>query len=525
MRPVIIGAGHNGLVAAAYLARAGHKPLVLERRAEVGGCAVTHEIHPGFRVPTLAHAGVVRDDIFKDLGLEQQGLRVVRPETTLFSPSADGRALLLSRDAAKTASALASWSAKDAERWPEFQAATDDIARVLDRLMRLVPPSIDRPSPAELWDLLRLGKDIRGLGRERLYQVLRWGPMAVADFAAEWCETPLLRAAVAARGTFGANAGPWSAGTTLGWMLQAASERHPAGAPTFVAGGPGAMAAALARAATSAGAEIRQNASVSRIEIGDSGVTGVVLESGETIAADVVLSNADPKRTLLGLVDPMRLMPSFTQQIRNYRSAGVTATVNLALDGLPTFAALTKSGVPAEAALAGRIHIGPDVDYIERAFDCSKYGRMSDRPWLEAVIPSLTDSTLAPAGKHVMSIYMQWAPHRLREGDWDSLRESLGDLVIRTLAEYAPDLPKRVLAGEVVTPLDLERTYGLTGGQIFHGEHSLDQVFTMRPVLGWAQHRTPIRGLYLCGAGTHPGGGLSGAPGAHAARVALADRT
>ena len=523
MRPVIIGAGHNGLVAAAYLAKAGQKPLVLERRGEVGGCAVTHEIHPGFRAPALAHAGVVRADIIRDLGLEQQGLHVVRPETTLFAPSADGRAVILSRDPATTSRALATWSVKDAERWPAFQAATNDIARVLDRLMHLVPPSIDRPSPAELWDLLRVGRDIRGLGRERLYQVLRWGPMAVADFAAEWCETPPLRAAVCARGTLGANAGPWSAGTTLGWMLQAAEERHPAGAPSFVVGGPGSMAAALAVAASSAGAEIRRNSSVARIEVGDAGVTAVVLDSGEEIATSVVLSNADPKRTLLGLVDPMRLMPSFQQQIRNYRSSGVMATVNLALDGLPSFTALAKSDVPAETALTGRIHSGPDVDYIERAFDCSKYGRLSDRPWLEAVIPSLSDSTLAPDGKHVMSIYMQWAPYRLREGDWDSLREPLGDLVIRTLAEYAPDLPARVLAREVVTPLDLERTYGLTGGQIFHGEHSLDQVFTMRPVLGWAQHRTPIRGLYLCGAGTHPGGGLSGGPGAHAARVVLSD--
>ena len=251
----------------------------------------------------------------------------------------------------------------------------------------------------------------------------------------------------------------------------------------------------------------------------------VVLENGESIATDTVLSNADPKRTLLGLVDPMRLAPSFLQQIRNYRCSGVTATVNLALDGLPAFTALATSNIPAETALAGRIHVGPDVDYIERAFDCSKYGRLSDRPWLEAVIPSLSDSTLAPVGKHVMSVYVQWAPHRLREGDWDQMRESLGDLVVRTLAEYAPDLPRRVLAGEVITPLDLERTYGLTGGQIFHGEHSLDQTFTMRPVIGWAQHRTPIRGLYLCGAGTHPGGGLSGAPGAHAARVVLSDRS
>jgi phytoene dehydrogenase-like protein len=315
----------------------------------------------------------------------------VRPETTIFAPSVDGRALIpLARSGRRRRRRWRPGRRRDAERWPEFQAATDDIARVLDRLMRLVPPSIDRPSPAELWDLLRLGKDIRGLGRERLYQVLRWGPMAVADFAAEWCETPLLRAVVAARGTFGANAGPWSAGTTLGWMLQATAERHPAGAPSFVVGGPGSLAAALAVVATSAGAAIRTNASVARIEVDDTGVTAVVLESGESIATDTVLSNADPKRTLLGLVDPMRLTPSFLQQIRNYRMSGVTATVNLALDGLPAFTALAKSNVAAETALAGRIHIGPDVDYIERAFDCSKYGRLSDRPWLEAVIPSLS---------------------------------------------------------------------------------------------------------------------------------------
>ena len=383
-----------------------------------------------------------------------------------------------------------------------------------------VPPSLDAPSPGELWELLQAGRKLRGLGRQGLYDLLRWGPMAIADLAAEWFETPALRAAICARGVFGMQAGPRSAGTTASWLLQTAQEGHPTGAVTVVSGGPGALSAALAVAATGAGAEIRRTARVASIEIGDAGVRGVVLASGERIEAT---------RRHLGRRSPAHVPaarrsgppaavvppagPQLPRQRRRREGQPGGARVCRRLPGS------MRSGMPAEQALSGRLLVGDEPDEFEKAFDCTKYGRMSDRPWLEVTVPSLSDSTLAPAGQHVLSIYAQYAPYRLREGDWESHRDALGDLVMARLATVMPDLKSRVVAGEVLTPLDLERRYGLTGGHIFHGEHALDQLYAMRPVLGWAQHRTPIRGLYLCGAGTHPGGGVTGAPGAHAARV------
>jgi phytoene dehydrogenase-like protein len=522
-RPVVIGGGHNGLVLAAYLARAGRPPLILERRDEVGGAAVTHELTPGFRVPALAHAIALRADIVSDLHLEKQGLRVVRPPVSVFVPSGDGRALVVWREVLETVRSLSHWSPADAARWPEFSETAVAIAGAIGGLLRQVPPSIDDPGPGELWDLLSTGRALRGLGRSRLYQMLRWGPMPIADLAGEWLESPLARAVICGRGIFGSAGGPRSAGTAASWLLQVAHEAHPAGSPTFVVGGPGSLAAALAVAATSAGAEIRRNADVARIEVDDRGVRGVTLASGEEIRTRTVISNADPKRTLLGLIDPVRLPPSFRQKIQHFRTRGTLAKMNLALSRLPGFRGATSHEMPAETLLAGRIHIGPDPDYLERAFDRSKYGELSTDPWLEVTIPSLTDPSLAPAGQHVMSIYAQWAPYDLRGTSWEHAGDAFAETIIRTLAAHAPDLRSLILARELLTPVDLEARYGLTGGHIFHGEHALDQLYAMRPVLGWAQHRTPIEGLYLCGAGTHPGGGLTGAPGAHAARIVLKD--
>ncbi len=518
-RPIIIGAGHNGLVCAAYLAKAGLRPLVLEARDEVGGCAVTHELAPGVRVPALTHTVALRADVVRDLGLESQGLHVSSPAISVCVPTADGRALVIPRDTAAATRALGPWSARDAERWPAFVAKTTALTHAMGAVLGQVPPSLDAPSPGELWALLQAGRKLRGLGRQGLYDLLRWGPMPIADLAAEWFETPALRAAICARGVFGMHAGPRSAGTTASWLLQTAQEGHPTGAITIVSGGPGTLAAALATAATGAGAEIRRTARVASIEIGDAGVRGVVLATGERIEASAVISGADPRHTFLQLVDPVHLQPSFRQQVLNFRANGVVAKVNLVVSGLPAVAGLDPANVPIEQALSGRLLVGDAPDEFEKAFDCTKYGRMSDRPWLEVTVPSITDASLAPAGQHVLSIYAQYAPYRLREGDWESNREALGDLVVARLASVMPDVKSRVVAIEVLTPLDLERRYGLTGGHIFHGEHALDQLYAMRPVLGWAQHRTPIRGLYLCGAGSHPGGGVTGAPGAHAARV------
>jgi phytoene dehydrogenase-like protein len=515
---VIIGGGHNGLVAAFYLAKAGFKPLVLERRPQVGGAAITDEFHPGFRCSTLAHScGPIRPDIVRGMQLEKHGLRVITPETCVTALSPDGRALSLSRDGNKAAQAIAAFSQKDAAKYSEFEKSLAKISKVIAEALATTPPDLDHPSGGDLWSMLKTGRALRHLGKRDMYRVLRWGPMAVADLVAEYFETELLRAVVAARGIFGAFLGPWSAGSSLQLLIRAAGDAHPAGSAFFAAGGMGSLTEAMASAAKAAGVEIRTRAEVIEIRVKDGAASGVLLATGEEISATAVVSNADPKRTLLKLTDPTHLSPDFVQKLQHYRGNGTVAKVNLALSALPTFTAL-KNGDPG--ALKGRLHIGHEIDYLERAFDESKYGNFSRQPYLEAAIPSLTDPTLAPDGKHVMSIYMQYAPYKLK-GDWESQRSTLGQTVVETLAQYAPNLPELILTHQIITPLDLEKVYGLTGGQIFHGDLALDQFFTMRPLLDWARYRTPIGNLYLCGSGTHPGAGLTGGSGANAAREIL----
>jgi phytoene dehydrogenase-like protein len=515
---VIIGGGHNGLITAFYLAKAGYKPLVLERSAQVGGAAVTDEFHPGFRCSTLSHtAGPLLPSVVRDMQLERHGLKLITPEVCVTAISLDGRALSLYQDTKRSAQAIAAFSQKDAAKYPEFEQSLGKIGKVIGEALATTPPDIDHPSNGDLWSMLKTGRAIRKLGKKDMFRLLRWGPMAVADLASEYFETELLRAVIAARGVFGTFLGPWSAGSALVLLIRAAADPHPAASACFAAGGMGAVTLAMASAAKATGAEIRTGAEVSEIRVQNGAATGVLLSTGEEIQARAIISNADPKRTLLKLTDPTHLSPDFVQKLQHYRGNGTVAKVNLALSSLPNFTAL-KSG--DSAALKGRIHIGHEIDYLERAFDESKYGNFSRQPYLEVAIPSLTDPTLAPEGKHVISIYMQYAPYKLK-GSWEEQRESLGQTVIQTLAQYAPNLPELILARQIITPLDLEEKYGLTGGQIFHGELALDQFFTMRPLLDWARYRTPIQNLYLCGSGTHPGAGLTGGSGANAAREIL----
>jgi len=518
---IIVGGGHNGLVAAFYLAKAGCKPLVLERRAQVGGSAITEELHPGFRCSTLAHnTGPLRADIVRDMQLEQHGLKLTTSDVSTVSLLPDGRALVLYADTKKAAQEIAEWSQKDAASYVEFSAALGKIGKVIGEALLLTPPDIDNPSSGDLWGMLKTGRSIRNLGKKDLYRVLRWGPMAVADLAAEFFDTEPLRATIAARGIFGTSLGPWSAGSALVLLLRAAADQlqnaSPAGSVQFPAGGIGAVTLAMAAAAKQAGAEIRTGADVAEIRVKDGVATGVVLTSGEEISARAVVSNADPKRTLMRLVDPAQLSPDFIQKMKNYRSLGTVAKINLALSALPEFTAL-KAKADGNL-LRGRIQISPEIDYLERAFDESKYGNFSRNPYIEITFPSLSDPSLAPADQHVMSIYMQYAPYKLKDGDWESQRKALGETVVKTIAQYAPNLPQTILRHQIITPKDLEDTYGLTGGHIFHGELALDQFFTMRPVLDWARYSTPIENLYLCGSGTHPGTGLTGGSGANAAR-------
>ena len=521
---VIIGGGHNGLVTAFYLAKAGFKPLVLERRQQPGGAAITEEFYPGFRCSTLAHAaGPIRPDIIREMQLEGHGLRLITPDISVVSLSPDGRALILHNDTQKSAQEVGKFSQKDAAKYPEFQGSLAKMGKVIAEALALVPPNIDNPSRGDLWGMLQTGRAIRKLGRKDMYRLLRWGPMAIADLVAEFFETELLRATIAARGIFGTFFGPWSAGTSLVLLIRSAGDSHPAGSAYFAAGGMGSITQAMVSASKAAGAEIRTGAEVIEVRVKDGVATGVVLSTGEEINAKAVISNADPKRTLLKLVDPTHLSPNFVQKLQHYRMPGTVAKINLALSALPNFTALQNTSMVTSNgdALSGRIHIGPEIDYLERAFDESKYGNFSRQPYLEIAIPSITDPSLAPAGKHVMSIYMQYAPHKLKTSDWESQRSALGETVVKKLAQYAPNLPELILSHQIITPQDLEDIYGLTGGHIFHGELALDQFFTMRPLLDWARYRTPIRNLYLCGSGTHPGAGLTGGSGANAAREIL----
>jgi len=522
-RVVLIGGGHNALITAFYLAKGGFKPLVLERRELVGGGAVTEEFHPGFHASTLAHTlGPLRADIARDMQVEKFDCQILHPDPRVFAPTPDGAALLFCNDHAKTASGIAHLSAKDAAKYTKFAATLEEVAGVFGQLLSITPPAIDHPTPEDLWNLFKTGRSVRSLGKHGIFDLMRWGPMAAADFVAEFFETELIRAVIAARGIFGTALGPWSAGSTAVLLLRAAADPHPVGSAAFPRGGLGAFTHALAESAKQAGAGIRVNAEVQHIRIKDGAVAGIVLADGEEIAIDAVVSGVDPKRTFFKLLDPTLLDPTFAMRIRNVRASGNVAKVNMALAGMPAFSALADSEIYLKA-LSGRIHIGPEIDYLERAFDASKYGEFSAAPYLDVTIPTILDSSLAPEGKHVLSAYVQFAPYKLRNGNWDERRRELADTVVKTLTAYAPNLPGLIEAIQVITPLDLETIYGFTGGHIFHAELALDQLFTMRPVLDWARYKTPIRGLYLCGSGTHPGNGLTGASGANAAREIIRD--
>jgi len=522
-RVVLIGGGHNALITAFYLAKGGFKPVVLERREMVGGGAITEEFHPGFRASTLAHTlGPLRADVARDLQLDKFDCEILSPDPRVFAPTSDGKALLFYDDVAKTAAAIGNFSAKDASKYAQFARSLEETASFFTHLASITPPAIDKPTPEDLWNLLKTGRSVRSLGKTGIFDLLRWGPMAVADFVAEFFETELLRAVIAARGIFGTALGPWSAGSTAVLLLRAAADAHPVGSAAFPRGGLGAFTCALAESARQVGAEIRTDAEVQHILVKDGAVTGIVLTDGEEIAVEAIVSGVDPKRTFFHLLDPSQLDPTFANRMKNFRANGTVAKVNLALGGLPAFPALADNEIYLKA-LSGRIHIGPEIDYLERAFDASKYGEFSKTPWLDVTIPTILDPSLAPDGKHVLSAYVQFAPFKLREGNWYTRRRDLGAAVIKALAAYAPNLPGVVEGIQIITPQDLETSYGFTGGHIFHGELALDQLFTMRPVLDWARYKTPIRGLFLCGSGTHPGNGLTGASGANAAREIIRD--
>ena len=516
MRVVVIGAGHNGLAAAFYLAKAGLRPLVLEQGEAVGGGAITTELYPGFRCPTLTDEVALRSDIADEMQLGRRGVEFLQAPVETFAPVHHGPPLVVYTDAARTAVSLKGASQKDASRYVGYRASIAGVARVLAPLLSAPPPDIDRTAAPDLWSLLTTARRFRSLARHDAYALLRWAPMPIADFAAEWFETAGLQALVTAPGLSGTMFGPRSAGSTLVMLLREAT-RSLAGGSHRVRGGPGALTTAMAEAARQAGAEIRTSAHVTRILIDDGRVTGVA-EANEEIAADLVVSAVDPRTTFLQLVDPMHLSPDFLMKIRSYRAAGTVAKVNLALSGLPRFAGV--DGAHPEL-LSGRIHVGPDIDYMEHAFDDAKYGAPSSDPWLAVTIPSIADPTLTPTGSHVMSIYVHYAPEQLRQGTWLELKYSLLKQVLSVLERFAPGIQRLIVASEIFTPSDLEQRFKLAGGHIFHGELALDQLSLMRPVIGYARYQAPVKGLFLCSAGTHPGGFMSGASGRLAAREVI----
>ncbi len=526
---IVVGGGHNGLAAAALLAQAGLTTLLLEARDRVGGAAATTELVPGARVPTLAHTvGRLRPSLVRALRLREHGLSLVAPEIAAFAPHLDGEGLALWRDPARSAAGLRHRSAHDAAAFIPFDDRVRRFGSVLAHLARVTPPDLRRIGPDEALTALRLGNAGRRAGRTEIQQLIRTLPMAVADLVEETFELEPLRAVIAARGIQYVAMGPRSAGTANVLLMDSAgNDGGAAGQSVFARGGPGAVAAAFASAARAAGVEIRTNAAVARITSDDGRATGVVLDNGEHLAASVVVGAIEPKRLLAGLVHPMELGPTLRWRVGNYRTPGVVAKVNLALARLPRFAG---GGDDQVRTLRGRIVIAPSVAALDQAFDASKYGRISEVPYIEATIPSLVDPGLvndrARAGgvEHVLSAIVQYAPYGLAEGSWDQQRDVLGDLVVRTLDTYAPGLASLVTERQVLTPLDLERDYGLTGGHPLHGEPGLDQFFAWRPLLGLARYRMPVTGLYLAGSGAHPGGGITGAPAENAVREILADR-
>jgi phytoene dehydrogenase-like protein len=516
---LIIGSGPNALASAFYLARTGFKPVVYERSGVIGGGAITGELAPGFRCPTLTHEVLMHEDVVRDMALERHGAQFLYSDVDAFAPSLDGPPLTLFGDVSRTAAGLRSTNAGDAERWPEFRQAVDRLASMLAPVFAAAPPDIDKPGARDLLSLLAAGRRFRGLGRTNAFRLLRWLPMPVADLTHDWFATESLRALVAGPGLSATMLGPRSAGSTLVLLLREVHRILSGGRARQVRGGPGALTSAMAAAAREAGAEFHTDAEVERIVTDGTRVVAAVV-AGREVPARVVVSGADPKATLLSLVDPADLGPELRHKFENYRASGTMAKVNLALSALPAFA-----GVQERDLLAGRIHIGPSLDYMERAFDHVKYGEMSEEPWLDVRIPTLLDPRLAPEGAHVASIYVHCAPRRLRAGAWDAHRDNLLERTLDVLERHAPGVRADVVAAQAITPAALEAVFGFTGGHVFHGELAPDQLFAMRPLIGYARYRTPIEGLYLCGAGTHPGGFLTGASGRlAAAEVARVER-
>jgi phytoene dehydrogenase-like protein len=517
---IVIGGGHNGLVNAAYLAKAGKKVLVLERRHVLGGAAVTEEIVPGFLFSECSYVvSLLRPEIIRELDLPRHGLEILPLDGT-FSPMPNGDYLWRMNDHARTQREIRRHSRLDAEAYDEFSKMMTPMCRFVKPILSMIPPDPTTLRPKDLQRLYFLGQRFRELSSDERYTLIQLMTMSAADFLDQWFETDVLKATMSASGIIGTFLGIRSPGTAYVLLHHYMGEIDGAFRSWgFSRGGTGAISNSIASAARELGVEIRTQAPVDKILVKNGRTSGVVLKSGEEISANVVSSSVDPHLTFEKFLEPSELPSDFLESVRRYKFRGSSGKVNLALDALPDFKSMPGQG----AHLRGAISISPGIEYMERAYDDAKYGHYSRKPYIDMVIPSLTDPSVAPPGKHVMSCFVQYAPYKLAQGTWDDHKEAFGDTVINTIAEHAPNIKKIIISRQVLTPLDLEREFGLTQGNIFQGELSLEQLFFLRPVPGWAYYRTPVDNLYMCGSATHPGGGIMGAPGRIASQVILKD--
>jgi phytoene dehydrogenase-like protein len=520
---IVVGAGHNGLTAAAYLARGGLSTLVLERREMVGGCCVTEEIAPGCRASTTSYiASMLRPEVIAELGLADHGLRMVPCDPAIQVPFPDGHVVpwWVNRERAKAE--FGKISTKDAARFVEVDDQLKKLARYLQPFFMEPPPEIDTTTVGGWSDLFRVGKRFRGISSAEIAQLISFLTGSLGEFLDHNYESEKMKTMFLANNVYGKHGGPYQSGTAIGLLfhLLSGGEHELQGFYGHVMGGMGAITQALAAAGKKLGVEIRTSASVAQIDVRDGRAYGVVLKDGSEVRGRMILSNADPKRTFLKMVAARELPEDFLFAVRGIKMDGPCAKVNFVLAEEPRFTGTSPQASPLERTFYTLV---PSMAFAERCYDIAKFGEIPEELWVDCVVSSNADSSLAPPGKHILTCFVQYVPYKLREGNWDEKRELLGDRVVKKIAEYAPNLPGAIVARQVLTPLDLERTYGLTEGNIFHGDLRLEQLFFMRPVPGWAQYRTPIRGLYLCGAGAHPGGGVTGAPGRNAARQALRD--
>jgi phytoene dehydrogenase-like protein len=520
---VVIGAGHNGLTHAAYLARAGLSTLVLERRDVVGGCCVTEEIDPGCRASTTSYiASMLRPEVIRDLDLAAHGLRMVPCEPALQVALPGGVTIPWWTDDRRAAAEIERFSKRDAATFLEIDARLKKLARYLQPFFLEAPPDIGARGIAGLMELLRLAKRLHRISGDEIAQMISFMTGSLGDFLDRHYESDEVKALILANNVYGKHGGPYQNGTALGLLFHMLSggERDVQGFFGHVMGGMGSITAAMAAAGRKRGVEIVTSAPVAKILARGGRAEGVALEDGTEVHARYVVSNADPKRTFLGLLDASDIPGDFREAIQGIKMAGPCAKVNMVLGEEPVVGGMPADADPRRRALFSLI---PSLEFAERSYDGAKLGEIPEQLWVDCVVASNVDDSLAPQGKHVMTCFVQYVPYELKRGTWDENRELLGERVVQTIAQYAPNVPRALEARQVLTPLDLERTYGLTEGNIFHGDLVLEQMLFMRPIPGWARYRTPLRGLYLCGAGTHPGGGVTGAPGYNAARQLLKD--